>query len=88
MPLSELILETQKLTLPQKLHLIAILLKSISQTLFRLPHSSQPPQSQTILERMGGPPQYLLEHGNLSDRAHRRAAIQAYLQDKQCQRLS
>lgn len=38
--------------------------------------------NQTVLERMGGIPKYLLSNGNLSDRDRRRAVIKDRLQHK------
>lgn len=86
MTLQDLILEAQKLTLGQQLQLIATLLKHLPQTLLqrRNPAPTTPPPS--ILDRMGGTPHQLLENGHLSDRDDRRAAIQTYLQEKQCRK--
>ena len=88
MTIDELILEAQKLNLMQQIKLVATLIKSISQRLLKPSPAALADSPQSILDRMGGLPQNLLAQGNLSDRDDRRAAIQAYLKDKQCQRLS
>jgi hypothetical protein len=87
MSFADLILETQKLTLLQQIQLIITLLQSIVKRIFSRTEITPASSSQSILDRMGGLPQYFLEHGQLSDRDNRRAAIQSYLSQKQC-RLS
>ncbi len=79
MTLQGLITEAQKLALPQQLQLIITLLHNMGQRLLTRPQPAQPSPPPSILDRMGGLPQHLLEHGHLSDRDDRRAAIQAYL---------
>ena len=79
MSFEDLILEAQKLTPLQQLQLIITLLQSIVTRIFSRTESIPKNSSQSILDRMGGLAQYFLEHGQLSDRDDRRAAIQAYL---------
>lgn len=79
MSFEDLILETQKLTLLQQIQLIITLLQSIVKRIFSRTEITPASSSQSILDRMGGLPQYFLEHGQLSDRDNRRAAIQSYL---------
>lgn len=88
MTLQDLILEAQKLTLGQQLQLIVTLLKNLPQTLLQRRNPAPTPSPLSILDRMGGTPQHLLNHGHLSDRDDRRAAIQTYLQQKQCRKPS
>jgi hypothetical protein len=57
--------------------LIQDLLNSIKQSKLE---TNQP--SQTVLERMGGIPKYLLSDGNLSDRDRRRTIITSHLQHR------
>ena len=79
MTLKELILESQKLTLSEQIQLIISLFNGMIERLFKGVSSSQPKDPKSILDRMGGLPQYFLEQGHLSDRDDRRAAIEAYL---------
>jgi len=82
MTLKELILESQKLTLSEQIQLIISLFNGMIERLFKGVSSSQPKDPKSILDRMGGLPQYFLEQGHLSDRDDRRAAIEAYLNQK------
>jgi hypothetical protein len=88
MSFEDLILEAQKLTPLQQLQLIITLLQSIVKRIFSRTEIIPKNSSQSILDRMGGLPQYFLEHGQLSDRDDRHAAIQAYLSQKQCRKSS
>ncbi|MEB3162458.1 MAG: hypothetical protein VKK80_04460 [Prochlorothrix sp.] len=54
------------------------------QTLLQRRNPAPTPSPPSILDRMGGTPQHWLNHGHLSDRDDRQAAIQTHLQQKQC----
>lgn len=61
--------------------LLAVL-KALEHQQFLGANAAQSTSQKTVLERMGGVPQYLLSDGNLSDRDRRRAVIADRLQQK------
>lgn len=61
--------------------LLAVL-KALQHQQLLEPEAAQSATRKTVLERMGGVPQYLLSNGNLSNRDHRRGLIANRLQQK------